>query len=362
MIRNALFITLVAASSLVAQTDSKTSLSFDANYYYGSLLVQHKNVAHLARNQPEGVFLGLNIKTFGEQYWQEAYGYPDWGISLNYQNYKNDVLGENIAVYGHFNFYFFERSLQFRLAQGIGVNTNPFDLDTNFKNNAFGSRVLASTYLMFTYQQPIYRGLTLQAGFSLIHHSNGSFRAPNSGTNMYAATVGFTYNFNEQEPEYITRGTQEEFNEPIHYNLFVRGGINEGDIEGLGQFPFVTLGGFIDKRISYKSTFQLGAEVFFSKFLENEIEYRSISFFNEELAGTDYKRVAVFAGYELRISRIAIPMQLGYYVYWPYEYETRIYERIGAKYYFSEQLYATATVKAHISNAEAIEFGVGIRL
>lgn len=354
---------LLCVSPIFAQTGANSPYFVDATYYYGSLLVQNKNVAQLNRNQPEGFVLSFNIKTFGEKYWQQEYGYPDWGISLGYQNFNSEVLGENISVYGHYNFYFLKKKLQFRVAQGVGVNTNPFNLDANFKNVAYGSRVLASSYLLLSYQQRnLYKGFGLQGGFSFFHHSNGSFRAPNSGTNLFAVNVGVRYDFNEKEAVRIPLVEKRNFSEPFHYNVFVRGGINEGDIIGLGQHPFLVLGGFVDKRISYKSTFQLGTEIFISKFLEKELEYREFAFSDEGAAGIDYKRVAIFAGYELRISKFAIPFQVGYYVYWPSEYELPVYQRIGAKYYFTETFYGTATVKAHAANAEAIEFGVGIRL
>jgi len=354
---------LLCASPIVAQTEVNSPYFVDANYYYGSLLVQNKDVAQLNRNQPEGFIVGFNKKTSGQKYWQQEYGYPDWGVSLGYQNFNSDVLGQNISAYGHFNFYFFARKLQFRIAQGFGINTNPFDLDTNFKNNAYGSRLIAASYFLLNYQQKnIYKGFGVQAGLSFVHHSNGSFKAPNSGTNIFAVNMGVRYDFDEMEPEYIPLEEKQNFSEPLHYNMFLRGGINESDYVGLGQHPFLVLGGFVDKRISYKSTFQLGAEIFFSKFLEKEIEYRAVTFFDEDFAATDYKRVGVFGGYELRISKFAIPIQLGYYVYWPSKYESPVYERVGIKYYFSNTIYGVASVKAHGANAEAIEFGVGIRL
>ena len=49
-------------------------------------------------------------------------------------------------------------------------------------------------------------------------------------------------------------------------------------------------------------------------------------------------------------------------MYWPYEYETRTYTRIGVKYYITKNIFGVGTVKAHAVNAEAIEFGVGIRI
>jgi len=39
-----------------------------------------------------------------------------------------------------------------------------------------------------------------------------------------------------------------------------------------------------------------------------------------------------------------------------------VYLRLGGKYYFNHRWYGTLTIKAHAANAEAIEFGAGIRL
>ena len=202
----------------------------------------------------------------------------------------------------------------------------------------------------------------MQGGVSFIHHSNGSFKAPNTGTNLIALNLGLIYDFETDEPKYRTIADTNNYNEPLHLNLFLRTGINEGDTVGLGQYPFLTLGFSVDKRTSYKSTFRLGTEIFFSKFLEKEIENRAIAFFNPDLAETDYKRVGLFIGYDWRISKISIPIDFGYYVYYPYSYQSRVYERIGLKYSFNNNLYATFTVKAHILDAEAVEFGVGIRI
>ena len=99
-------------------------------------------------------------------------------------------------------------------------------------------------------------------------------------------------------------------------------GINESDIIGAGQFPFYIFSGYADKRVSSKSAIQLGADVFFSNFLKELIRYQSISFpENNVAADTDFKRVGVFVGHELFINKLSIGTQLGYYVYYPYDFE-----------------------------------------
>jgi hypothetical protein len=57
-----------------------------------------------------------------------------------------------------------------------------------------------------------------------------------------------------------------------------------------------------------------------------------------------------------------VETQLGYYFYKPFEYEIDLYQRLGAKYYFTKEVFAALALKAHGARAEAIEAGIGIRI
>ncbi len=130
------------------------------------------------------LLLSWNKKTFGENEWEQRYGYPDYGVSFAYQNLKNDVLGNNYSLYAHYNFYFFKRNLMFRIGQGLAFTTNPYDKFKNHKNIAFGSKFMSSTYAMLNYKKErIFDKFGLQAGLSLIHYSNANVKAPNTSIN-----------------------------------------------------------------------------------------------------------------------------------------------------------------------------------
>ena len=151
--------------------------------------------------------------------------------------------------------------------------------------------------------------------------------------------------------------------EPIHYNIAFRGGINQGDVIGTKQYPFYVASFYADKRIGNVSAIQVGVDAFFSDFLKEEIKFNSIAYPENKVdPDTDYKRVGVFVGHELFINKMSLITQFGYYVYYPYEFETRIYERIGLKRYFGDKIFASVTLKAHGAAAEALEFGIGVRL
>jgi hypothetical protein len=103
--------------------------------------------------------------------------------------------------------------------------------------------------------------------------------------------------------------------------------------------------------------------MFFSNFLKELIAFQSTSFPELQVEpGTDYKRVGIFAGHELYIGKMSIVTQLGYYLYYPFDFEGRMYNRIGLKRYLGDHWFAAVTLKSHGAKAEAVEFGLGVRL
>lgn len=345
--------------------EGKTSVStFDVNYFHGNIALHNDDILHLITGHPEGVILSWNKKTFGFKDWEQRYNYPDYGLSFAYQDMKNEYLGHNFSVYGHFNFYFLKRNLMLRIGQGLAYTTKPYDKYDNPKNIAFGSAIMSSTYLMLNYKKEnIFKQFGIQAGLSLIHYSNANVKAPNTSVNSITINVGVVYNLEEEEPDYQHTLTDERFTERIKYNLVFRTGINESDVVDSGQYPFYIISAYADKRLSHKSAIQLGADVFFSRFLKELIYYKSVAFPEENVTGDeDWKRVGVFAGHELFVNKLSVVTQLGYYVYYPFDFEGRTYFRIGLKRYFGDQWFGALTLKSHGAKAEAVEFGVGIRL
>jgi len=346
--------------------DKTHSSYLDLNYFRGNIALHNNDILHLIQGHPEGYILSWNKKTYGFNNWEQRYNFPDYGVTYVYQNMKNDVLGSVSSLYAHYNFYFFNRNLMFRIGQGLAYAEEAYNKETNFRNIAYGTRLMSSTFVMLNYKKErIIDRLGVQAGFSLIHYSNANVKAPNASTNTLAFNLGVTYNLDEEEPEYqqTLDSNDSKFTESIKYNLVFRSGVNESDVVGSGQFPFYIFSGYADKRINRKSALQLGVDVFFSNFLKELIYFKSVSFPNENVSGDDdYKRVGVFAGHELFINKTSLLTQFGYYIYYPFDFEGRTYLRIGLKRYFGKKWFGALTLKSHGAKAEAVELGVGIRL
>jgi hypothetical protein len=350
--------------SLFSQNNDKLDSYFDLNYFSGNIALHNNDILHLIKGHPNGVILSWNKKTFGDQSWQQRYNYPDYGVSFIYQDLKNDVLGKNYGLFAHYNFYFFKRNLMLRIGQGLSYNTNPYDKVKNHKNVAFGSHILSATYLMLNYKKErLFNRFGLQTGLSFIHYSNANVKAPNTSVNTIAFNLGLIYSLDDEDSEYINDLDDKKFTERIKYNIVFRSGINQSDVIGSGQFPFYIFSAYADKRLSHVSAIQFGADVFFSNFLKELIYFQSVSYPELDVSGDeDYKRVGLFVGHELFINKISIETQLGYYVYYPFDFEGRTYMRIGLKRYFGKKFFGAMTLKSHGAKAEAVEFGIGVRL
>ncbi len=345
--------------------EKKTNTSFDINYFAGTISLHNNDILHLIQGHPNGIIASWNKKTFGDKAWQQHYNYPDYGVSLIFQNLKYEkVLGNPFGVYAHYNFYFLKRNLMFRIAQGLAYTPHPYHKTKNPKNIAFGSHILSSTYALLQFKKErLFNRFGIQAGLALVHYSNANVKAPNTSVNSINFNLGLSYNIDTENTSYIKTITKEKYTEPIHFNFAFKTGINESDVVGSGQFPFYIFSTFIDKRLSYKSSVTFGTDVFFSLFLKEYIKYRHIAYPDEENATEeDYKRIGIFGGYQLHINKLSLLGQLGYYVYYPYPFEGRTYLRIGLKYTITKKWFTSITLKSHAAKAEAVEFGFGYRL
>ncbi|MES2748182.1 MAG: acyloxyacyl hydrolase [Bacteroidota bacterium] len=353
----------VVALASFAQ-DKKDTNAFDFTYLTGNVLPHTPDLYHLT-GHPEAVMFSFSRQTHGAKEWHSAYNFPDYGGYFLYQNFNNTYLGESYAVGMHYNFYFLNRNLQFKLAQGFAYVTNPYDKENNSKNKALGTSIVDNTNIGLSYKKEnLFHKFGVQAGVLFTHYSNGRTKSPNSGINTYLLSLGINYDVDgdvKNVPDTIYK--KKDFREPLRYNIVLRSGVNESPVIGSGQYPFYHIGFYVDKRVGRKSAIQLGSELFLTEFFKDYIRYRATAYPEENIdPTTDYKRVGLFIGHELFVNRISLETQMGYYIYEPYKNDISVYNRVGMKYYFTKKIFAGFTIKTHLFLAEALEFGVGVRL
>lgn len=354
---------LFLSTAIFAQERNTTS-AFEVNLFRGNVLPHTPDLYHL-QGHPSGVFVAYNLQTHGKEEWEQQYNYPDYGAFAMYQDFNNPILGHNFSVGGHYNFYFLNRKLKFKLAQGVAYASSPYDKENNNKNKAFGSQILANTNIGLYYKKDyLFNKLGVEAGFLFTHYSNGRIKSPNSGINTYGLTLGINYNLDEQKERVVdTTILKTKFKEPIKYNIVLRSGVNESPVINSGQYPFYHFGFYADKRLNRKSAIQFGTDLFLTQSFKDYIKFKANAYPENNInPNADYKRIGVFIGHELFINRISLEAQVGYYVYDEFKNEISIYDRVGMKYYISKKVFTSFTIKTHIFLAEALEFGIGVRL
>lgn len=351
--------------SIAKQNNPKRSLlEADLHWFRGSIAIHNKDITRLDIAYPKGFIFAMQRKTFGLKPWTRWYNYPDYGLSFIYQDFNSSVLGRVYGLCLHTNLYFFKRKFFLRLGQGITYTSNPYDPVYNPTNIAYGSHLLSTSYILGQYKHKVYNtGLSWNLGLGVIHYSNGNTKAPNTSTNTLIASFGLSYNFNYNcqvyyIPKDLSRLSKKH---PYRYSFLFSSGIGQNGLVSAPRLPFYTASFFVEKQLNPRSVLSLGVEMFWSNGFKQYIAYRYAGGFQGVTGQEDSKRAGVFFGHELLLNRFSIISQVGYYLYYPFEYDGRVYLRNGMRYRFTDRWFTEVAVRSHAANAEVVSFGFGFR-
>lgn len=338
---------------------------FDFDTFYGIALEHDKSLATAIQGNPFGFIAGYSITNTSNKEWTKYYNYPDFGFSILYQNTNSDILGEMYGAYVHYTFYLNDRNatnkFQFRTAFGLGYITNPYHKINNPFNYSLSTKLAGSAYFKLNYQRNFLKGkLGLQSGISIIHFSNAAFKNHNLGLNTLAFNLGVNYNFNNEPYQFEKKESTPKEMGNEKYSLIFRTGVNESKIADSGQYPFYVVTFQVAKKVNYKTTLTTGADYFKADFLNNYLQLEK-ELETGSIDTTQYKtdRIGVFIGHELYINHFSMISQIGYNVYYPNKYVSRIYERFGFKTHLTNHIFTELTLKLNLFRAEGLEFGLG---
>jgi hypothetical protein len=66
-------------------------------------------------------------------------------------------------------------------------------------------------------------------------------------------------------------------------------------------------------------------------------------------------------GWTYNIGNLSLPLEMGYYLKSMYTSDGPVYHRIGMRYYFKNNIFASLTLKSHWARADFFEYGLGYR-
>ena len=355
---------MLLAQLSFAQQSPKYSYSLGAEVSNGIIHRHHEYIGHLIKGMPVGVELSLQKRTFGATAWEANFGYPDVDYKISYFDLKNkEQLGHVVALSTGMAFHLvgktpFKDQLQFYFGMGLAYATNPYHKEFNNLNNVISSKLSFYGNLKLAYHHQFGERLNAGVGLKITHFSNGAVKLPNNGLNLVSLNVMTSYKISSGKPNYISAPEVQEFDRKIRFGAVIRMGWAESSPPGSGVKPVYSLGLIVQQRISLKSRLDIGIEGFANKALEYEVTHNH-SFDGDTL---DYRKVGFMFGHELVVNKFVFVTQLGVYLYNPYAPQNSLYTRLGLKYYFTDKLFASISLKTHYAVAEVIEYSVGFRL
>lgn len=288
------------------------------------------------------------------------YRYPTLGIGFNSTLKNYEEIGRPQSIYGFMEIPFSIKGINRKVSfgyftqLGVGFNLRPYDSIANPSNKYIGSKVNGYVNIGLNTTVNISSRIDFLASLGLKHYSNGSARKPNAGINIFPLNLSLRYKLGEiystpSSPPEIPEKKLETF-----WNLALYTGVKNYEI---GDPTYFRGGIGINYLLepSYKYRLGIGLDLFWAQGMGLRFPGQNFSF-------QDQTSLAVVGSWEWRLTeRIYIPIGLGAYLYRNELNQeiTWFYERIGARYCFSNNLFVGMQIKAHKAKADFFEFTFG---
>ncbi len=329
-----------------------------AQYHYQYIWPHRPDLKEHAGNPAKTFELQAGWKTSGAQAWHHRYNLPSYGFGFSLCDLGNpEVLGE---VRSGFMFMEFETGRFAAVARNLRVSLGLSHFDTyydpvdNPENRFIGTAWNVHFNLNYMLSLPIGKNLRLLPGASFTHYSNGAYKKPNRGINIFDVNLGLRYRFGDEGPAFSLAGIY-DYEATTEQRLFVTYsvGLMQRDI---GDPTYLARTLSINQTIQKKSRSRwgIGLDLFYDDHAREEVDA-----VKEDASYLDYGRAGGFVSCDIIFNRLSLLMNLGTYVYYGYEPRGSIYKRIGLRYLTDSGLVAHMALKAHSGRADYVEWGLG---
>lgn len=352
-------LSFLTASTLTAGNDSTDgSWNIIIRGDYGFTIAHRPALQPLQEAHVKGFEITVSKPTAGSKYWHADFLYPEVGFTIAAFDLGSGILGRGIVAYPFIDFPLGKgcwNVFHFRYGMGLGYIENTFDAVDNIKNVAVGSHFNGVIHLDLHYTQRLAKNTSIEFGPAITHYSNGSVSLPNLGINLATFNLAFQHTFGKNQA--IRKPEKVDANKNSRIHIYA-GGFPKKIYPPDGESYFaITLSGLWCKPVNRKSTFGLGADVFY----DNSIYPRIEAFGEEAPEKINNFRAGVYGSYQLAVGQLGLIFNMGYYLYNAWDNDGNFYHRIGLRYYF-EKIFLCVNLKSHYARADFFEFGAGIRL
>jgi len=332
----------------------------ELSFFHGMILMHDEKIRHLVQSHPSAAKLNYLLRTSGLKTWHQLYGFPEFGVALEYQHYRHPSLGKSISLIPNLNLYVYRgrySSVLGNMGVGIAYHTNPYHRTYNTQNLALGSTLSFALNIALKYQHRLSTDLAAGAFVHLDHYSNGGLKKPNSGLNLVQG--GFYLRQEFQRKEIYKPQNERAAFQPQKTYLTVLPSISFKELgRGGGVLhSSYNLSLHLNKQVSHLSVLNFGLDAYWDIARKKWIAQM------HDGDEVDYKTIALSGGHELMINKVAFLTQLGYHIYQPYKgLYGELFQKYGLRVYVHPQLAISGSLKSYLGKAEHIEWGLLLKL
>lgn len=347
-------------------------------YQHGTVLqtnqfLRGNNLNKMPVDKYRAASLQLSFQTKGDKLWEQLYNFPRFGISL-YKPYFPDAnyLGNPFAIYGTIGFVlkrWESTALCFDAGLGLAFGWRSY-LEDGY-NLALGANESAIFNTTFSLEKKFVNGFSINAGAGFVHFSNGSLKIPNLGINVFTPKIGAGYNFSQHEDKFRYQVIP-DYKRQSEINLSVFTGwrnilYSGNDVDSITQrkgvyYSCYGVAASYLYQVSHKSKFGIGLMADYLGYVNSFISTEKGMLVAHPASLDKGLELSVFPSYELVIDRASVVIQPGIYLYrskYP-ERTPATFQRIGLKYYVTDNLSFALNMRAHNwSIADFLEWTIG---
>ncbi|MEX2596056.1 MAG: acyloxyacyl hydrolase [Salibacteraceae bacterium] len=317
-------------------------------------------MAHLPMGPSHFAELRVFIQTNTDKEWKRLYRQPQIGATFRGFNLANkDLLGYGLGVAAYLSTPVIIQNRfiwHLEVGAGPGFISKPFDLEDNYKNIAIGSH--GNVFIMLG-QRLTYHAtdrLDLAIGTAFNHFSNAAFSLPNLGLNYPTISLGLSYRPSRVESD-STAIARTKTRIESNWLFSLNGGVKQSIKPYNAKFPTFSLTSDRIFGISRKSSLALGLDFFY-----NEALYQYRNALGEAIDPQQNIQSGVHFGYGLHVADAMLLIQMGAYVLDSYKRDGFLYHRVGIRYFITDHLGMSLSLKTHFFKADYFELGLTYRI
>ncbi|TVQ16656.1 MAG: acyloxyacyl hydrolase [Bacteroidetes bacterium] len=344
--------------------NSNDNLQFFGGFqsHSGGIHAHHAQMRDYTKGLSPAFEIHAGFQTLGKHKWEHLYNFPAMGIGY-FRGYpgKREILGTVNSGFLFMEFTTRERaafSTRIKYSLGLAHFSQFHHPETNPDNQAIGTpfNVHFNANYSFLWRLSPHNHFT--TGISFTHFSNGAYKKPNKGINIFDFNLGIRHYPGEQKPRHETPQFGPGINPLPVYNLNVMYAMGkmQKTIEP-SQYNARSLSMNLSRQSDFTNRRGLGIDVFYDEYIKAEAkETRQAEAFKEYIHG------AVHLSHDIVFRNLSAIFNLGYYVFYYVEPYKPIFQRIGLRYEFSSGLMAGLSLKTHYAKADMVEWGLGYRI